>query len=180
MKRMLMLVGVAGLAATFASAAIAGNGKGQMTRQLTGKVTSVTARSITVKGVTSRLTCATRAGRQFGNFAGKRATMTCRMAAGRLVVSSVRVSPGKGVRQQSPASQTSSSSSSSEDPSATDDDDDGDDTSATDDDDDGDDTAADDDDDDGDDTSADDDSDDDDDTGADDDSDDGDDTGDDD
>jgi hypothetical protein len=111
MKRMLMLVGVAGLFATFASAAVAGPGKGPA-RQLTGKVTSVTSHSITVKAPTSALTCAARAGLQLGTFMGKRATMTCRMAAGRLVVARVKVLPGKAVRKQSPSTQVPSSSSS--------------------------------------------------------------------
>jgi hypothetical protein len=114
MKRMLVLVGVAGVFATLASAAVAGSGQGQA-RQLTGKVTSVTARSITVKAGTSSLTCAARAGLRFGTFMGKRATMTCRVAAGRLVVSQVKVAPnGKAVRKQSPSSQAASSSSSSQ------------------------------------------------------------------
>ena len=75
MKRMLVLVGVAGLFATLASVAVAGSGQGQP-RQLTGKVTSVTARSITVRAPRASLTCAARAGLQLGTFKGKRATMS--------------------------------------------------------------------------------------------------------
>lgn len=122
MKRMLVLVKVAGVFAALATVAVAGPGQGQA-RQLTGKVTSVSIHSITVKSPTSSLKCATRAGLRLGTIVGKRATMTCRMAAGKLVVSRVQVaSNSKAVRKQSPSSPEPSSSSSSQGRSGDDDD----------------------------------------------------------
>jgi len=157
MKRILMLVGVVSLFATFGSGAVAGSGKGQLTRQLTGKVTSVTARSITVRSPASSLKCATRAGLRLGGVLGKRARMTCRLNAGKLVVRSVKVIPAKASRASKPSTSQSTAPSSATDPADDDADDDTGDDATGDDDDNGDDDATGDDDDQGDDATGDDD-----------------------
>ena len=120
MKRTLILIGSLGLFATFAPAALSAQGRGAVNRQLTGTVTSASLHSITVRSATSSLTCAARFSQRLGTVVGKRATMNCRMASGRLVVSSVRILPAKAARTQSPRSQAPSSSSSSSTASSTD------------------------------------------------------------